>query len=111
MTNGSRAADGAADVMARAVELVEAGESFTMATVVWRQAPSSGHHGSRAIVTEASCLSAGSVVRVPSRVLIREARASPRGGQGVPGLARSAWRTGEDARTRGCDDHSDLLSK
>ena len=50
MTNGSRAADGAA-VMARAVELVEAGESFTMATVVWRQAPSSGQHGSRAIVT------------------------------------------------------------
>ena len=50
MTNGSRAADGAA-VMARAVELLEAGESFTMATVVWRQAPSSGQHGSRAIVT------------------------------------------------------------
>ena len=50
MTNGSRAADGTA-VMARAIELVEAGESFTMATVVWRQAPSSGQHGSRAIVT------------------------------------------------------------
>ncbi len=48
--SSSQVADGAA-VMARAVELVESGESFAMATVVWRQAPSSGQHGSRAIVT------------------------------------------------------------
>ena len=38
-------------VMARALELSSAGESFALATVVWRKAPSSGHHGARAIVT------------------------------------------------------------
>jgi xanthine dehydrogenase accessory factor len=39
------------DVLARARELSDAGEAFALATVVWRQAPSSGHVGSRAIVT------------------------------------------------------------
>ncbi|MFT4286569.1 XdhC family protein [Nocardioides sp.] len=39
------------DVLGRARELSEAGEPFALATVVWRQAPSSGHVGSRAIVT------------------------------------------------------------
>jgi xanthine dehydrogenase accessory factor len=39
------------DVLARARELSEAGQAFALATVVWRQAPSSGHVGSRAIVT------------------------------------------------------------
>lgn len=38
-------------VLARATQLAEAGEEFALATVVWRQAPSSGHRGSRAIVT------------------------------------------------------------
>lgn len=37
--------------MERALELSRAGEPFALATVVWRQAPSSGQHGSRAIVT------------------------------------------------------------
>jgi xanthine dehydrogenase accessory factor len=37
-------------VLARAQELSDAGEEFALATVVWRQAPSSGHVGSRAIV-------------------------------------------------------------
>jgi xanthine dehydrogenase accessory factor len=40
-------------VMERALELSRAGESFALATVVWRQGPSSGQHGSRAIVTVA----------------------------------------------------------
>jgi xanthine dehydrogenase accessory factor len=40
-------------VMERALELSRAGEPFALATVVWRQAPSSGQHGSRAIVTAA----------------------------------------------------------
>lgn len=38
-------------VMERALELSRAGEPFALATVVWRQAPSSGQRGSRAIVT------------------------------------------------------------
>ena len=38
-------------VMQRAVEMSQEGTSFAMATVVWRQPPSSGQHGSRAIVT------------------------------------------------------------
>ena len=34
-----------------ASELAAKGEKFAMATVVWRQAPSSGHQGARAIIT------------------------------------------------------------
>lgn len=37
-------------LLARAQELSDAGEEFALATVVWRQAPASGHVGSRAIV-------------------------------------------------------------
>ncbi len=60
-------------VMQRALELSKAGEPFALATVVWRQAPSSGHTGSRAIVT-----AAGEVVgwvggACAEPVLIREA--------------------------------------
>jgi xanthine dehydrogenase accessory factor len=39
------------DVLALAGELAGRGEEFALATVVWRQAPSSGKLGSRAIVT------------------------------------------------------------
>ena len=60
--------------MARAVELVEAGESFTMATVVWRQAPSSGQHGSRAIVTADGELYGWIGGACAEPVLLREAR-------------------------------------
>ena len=60
--------------MARAVELVEAGESFTMATVVWRQAPSSGQHGSRAIVTADGELYGWICGACAEPVLLREAR-------------------------------------
>lgn len=38
-------------VIQRAVEMSNEGISFAMATVVWRQPPSSGQYGSRAIVT------------------------------------------------------------
>ncbi len=38
-------------VMQRALELSRRGESFALATVVWREAPTSGQHGARAIVT------------------------------------------------------------
>ena len=60
--------------MARAVELVEAGESFTMATVVWRQAPSSGQQGSRAIVTAQGDLFGWIGGACAEPVLLREAR-------------------------------------
>jgi xanthine dehydrogenase accessory factor len=39
------------DVIARAQEMAARGEEFALATVVWRQGPSSGGLGSRAIVT------------------------------------------------------------
>jgi xanthine dehydrogenase accessory factor len=45
-----RSADGWA-VLERAGELARRGEEFALATVVWRQGPSSGQQGSRAIVT------------------------------------------------------------
>jgi xanthine dehydrogenase accessory factor len=39
------------DVVEQAAELAHRGEEFALATVVWRQAPSSGQIGSRAIIT------------------------------------------------------------
>lgn len=48
--SGERALDGW-DVVARAAELAARGEQFALATVVWRAGPSSGHQGSRMIVT------------------------------------------------------------
>ena len=40
-------------VLERAVQLARRGEPFVLATVVWREGPSSGQHGSRAIYTAA----------------------------------------------------------
>jgi len=40
-------------VMAEAAELARRGEAFALATVVWRQGPSSSQQGSRAIITAA----------------------------------------------------------
>lgn len=39
------------DILARAGEMAQRGEEFAMATVVWRQGPSSGQSGARALVT------------------------------------------------------------
>src|SRR5260221_6639398 len=38
-------------VLEQAGELTRRGQAFALATVVWRQGPSSGHQGSRAIIT------------------------------------------------------------
>jgi xanthine dehydrogenase accessory factor len=38
-------------ILEMANDLVARGEKFAIATVVWRRAPSSGHHGARAIIT------------------------------------------------------------
>src|ERR1700722_8955110 len=39
------------DVMEQAAELARPGQAFALATVVWRQGPSSSQQGSRAIIT------------------------------------------------------------
>lgn len=39
------------EILELATEMARRGELFAMATVVWRQGPSSGHQGSRAIIT------------------------------------------------------------
>jgi xanthine dehydrogenase accessory factor len=61
-------------VLERAGELTRRGEAFALATVVWRQAPSSGQQGSRAIITAAGELHGwiGGACAEPS--VIREAR-------------------------------------
>lgn len=68
-----RPAEGA-DVMARALELLGSGTSFAMATVVWRQPPSSGQQGSRAIVTAEGDLIGWIGGACAEPVLIREAK-------------------------------------
>ena len=71
MTAGS--VDGL-DIMERAATLARSGESFVLATVVWRQAPSSGQHGSRAIVTAEGELIGWIGGACAQPVLIREAK-------------------------------------
>lgn len=61
-------------VMERAVDLAKGGESFVMATVVWRQGPSSGQSGSRAIVTADGELYGWIGGACAEPVLIREAK-------------------------------------
>ncbi|MFP3906557.1 MAG: XdhC family protein [Acidimicrobiales bacterium] len=68
-----RRSDGWA-IVERAVELARAGEEFALATVVWRQAPTSGQHGSRAIVTRSGELHGWIGGACSEPVLIREAQ-------------------------------------
>ncbi len=60
-------------VIERSVELARRGEDFALATVVWRQSPSSGQHGSRAIVTASGELHGWIGGACAEPVLIREA--------------------------------------
>ncbi|MHB1090034.1 MAG: XdhC family protein [Ilumatobacteraceae bacterium] len=60
-------------VVEKAVELARRGEDFVLATVVWRQGPSSGQHGSRAIVTASGELHGWIGGACAEPVLIREA--------------------------------------
>lgn len=69
----SGALDGWA-VMERAIELSRAGEPFALATVVWRDAPSSGHSGARAIVTADGQVHGWVGGACAEPVLVREAR-------------------------------------
>lgn len=61
-------------IVERAVELARLGEEFVMATVVWRQGPSSGQHGSRAIVTASGELHGFIGGACAEPVLVREAQ-------------------------------------
>jgi xanthine dehydrogenase accessory factor len=61
-------------IVEQAVELARLGEEFAMATVVWRQSPSSGQHGSRAIVTASGELHGWIGGACSEPVLIREAQ-------------------------------------
>ena len=60
-------------VVEKAVELARLGEDFALATVVWRKRPSSGQHGSRAIVTASGELHGWIGGACAEPVLIREA--------------------------------------
>ena len=62
------------DVLAQASELAQRGEAFGLATVVWRQGPSSSQQGSRAIITAAGELRGWIGGACAEPVVIREAR-------------------------------------
>src|ERR1022692_1927814 len=61
-------------VLDQAGELTRRGQAFALATVVWRQGPSSGQQGSRAIITESGELHGWIGGACAEPVVIREAR-------------------------------------
>jgi xanthine dehydrogenase accessory factor len=74
MGNGTR-------ILHDATELADAGEAFALATVVWRQGPSSGKQGSRAIITADGELRGWIGGACAEPTVIREARAAIADGQ------------------------------
>ena len=62
------------DVVLQAGELARRGEEFALATVVWRQGPSSGQQGARAIVTASGELHGWIGGACAEPVVIREAQ-------------------------------------
>lgn len=71
-------------VLERAVALAQQGEPFVLATVVWREGPSSGQHGSRAIYTASGEIHGWIGGACAEPVFIREAAATLEAG--VPRL-------------------------
>ena len=61
-------------VLSKAVELAKLGEDFVLATVVWRQGPSSGQHGSSAIVMASGEIHGWIGGACAEPVLLREAQ-------------------------------------
>jgi xanthine dehydrogenase accessory factor len=61
-------------VLEQAGELSRSGQAFALATVVWRQGPSSGQQGSRAIITDAGELHGWIGGACAEPAVIREAR-------------------------------------
>jgi xanthine dehydrogenase accessory factor len=68
------------DVFAEAAELTQHGEAFALATVVWRQGPSSSQQGSRAIITADGGLHGWIGGACAEPVVIREAQQAIAGG-------------------------------
>jgi xanthine dehydrogenase accessory factor len=62
------------DVLEQAGELARRGQAFALATVVWRQGPSSSQHGARAIITAEGELHGWIGGACAEPVVIREAR-------------------------------------
>jgi xanthine dehydrogenase accessory factor len=62
------------DVLHRAAELSRRGEEFALASVVWRQGPSSGQPGARAVITAAGQLYGWIGGACAEPVVIREAQ-------------------------------------
>src|SRR5450755_3840222 len=73
MTDGRSSMEGWA-VLEQAAELTRSGQAFALATVVWRQGPSSGQQGSRAIITESGELHGWIGGACAEPVVIREAQ-------------------------------------
>ena len=69
------------DVLREAGELARAGEAFAVATVVWRQGPSSGQLGSRAIISAAGEVRGWIGGACAQPTVIREARQAIADGQ------------------------------
>ena len=63
-------------VLERAVDLARSGEAFVLATVVWREGPSSGQQGSRAIYTASGEMHGWIGGACAEPVFIREAKAT-----------------------------------
>src|SRR5690242_21752933 len=61
-------------VLEEASELARRGQSFALATVVWRQGPSSSQQGSRAIITASGELHGWIGGACAEPVVVREAR-------------------------------------
>jgi xanthine dehydrogenase accessory factor len=69
------------EILEQARELAEQGEAFALATVVWRQGPSSGQQGSRAIITAAGQLHGWIGGACAEPAVIREAQRVIRDGE------------------------------
>jgi len=65
---------GSTDVMELAVDLARTGQSYALATVVWRKPPSSGQHGSKAVITSDGVLHGWIGGACAEPVVIREAK-------------------------------------
>jgi xanthine dehydrogenase accessory factor len=62
------------DVMELAVQLARTGQSYALVTVVWRKPPSSGQHGSKAVITADGQLHGWIGGACAEPVVIREAK-------------------------------------
>lgn len=69
-----REISGGMDILEIAVQLARDGQSYALATVVWRKPPSSGQHGSKAVITTDGQLHGWIGGACAEPVVIREAK-------------------------------------